>query len=70
MAMLPESEDKELLCSLAHMMRTAYDRLKSADKDICTLSMGMSGDYGLCIGQGSNMIRLGTAIFGNRNYNV
>ena len=70
MAMLPESEDKELLCSLAHMMRTAYDRLKSADKDICTLSMGMSGDYELCIGQGSNMIRLGTAIFGNRNYNV
>lgn len=69
MAMLPESDDNSLLCSLAHMMRSAYDRLKRADKDICTLSMGMSGDYSLCIDAGSNMIRLGTAIFNQRIYN-
>jgi hypothetical protein len=31
--------------------------------------MGMSGDWKLCIECGSNMIRLGTAIFGARNYN-
>ena len=70
MAMLPESEDIKLLCDLAHMMRTAYDRLKSADSNICHLSLGMSGDYQLCLDAGSNMIRLGTAIFGKRNYNI
>ena len=69
MAMLPDSDDTALLCDLAHLMRGAYDKIKSADKDICVLSMGMSGDYQLCVDAGSNMIRLGTAIFNSRNYN-
>lgn len=68
MAMLPNSDDIPLLCRLAHMMRGAYDELKDADPDICALSMGMSGDYRLCIDAGSNMIRLGTAIFNKRTY--
>ena len=33
-----------------------------------TLSMGMSGDYQLALDEGSNMIRVGGAIFGARNY--
>ncbi len=33
-----------------------------------TLSMGMSGDYRIAIEEGSNMIRVGSAIFGERNY--
>ena len=33
-----------------------------------TISMGMSGDYSLAIQEGSTMIRVGTTIFGNRNY--
>lgn len=33
-----------------------------------TLSMGMSGDYPLAIACGSNMVRVGSAIFGARNY--
>ena len=36
-------------------------------KEINTLSIGMSGDYELAINNGSNMIRLGSAIFGKRN---
>ena len=67
MAMLPDSDDNALLCDLAHRMRSAYDGLKRADSDICVLSMGMSGDYRLCIDAGSNMIRLGTAIFNKRS---
>ena len=67
MAMLPDSDDTALLHSLAHKMRLAYDELKKADGEICALSMGMSGDYKLCIEEGSNMIRLGTAIFGKRS---
>ena len=69
MAMLPDSDDTALLFSLARAMRNEYDKLKSLDGDISVLSMGMSGDYELCIEAGSNMIRLGTAIFGKRNYN-
>ncbi len=68
MAMLPDTDDIPLLCALAHKLRGAYDNLKSADPDICVLSMGMSGDYKLCIEAGSNLIRLGTAIFGERHY--
>ena len=34
------------------------------------LSMGMSGDYADAIAEGATMIRVGTAIFGARNYNV
>ncbi|NJW55723.1 YggS family pyridoxal phosphate-dependent enzyme, partial [Salinimicrobium sp. CDJ15-91] len=33
-----------------------------------TLSMGMSGDYKIAINCGSTMIRVGSAIFGERNY--
>jgi pyridoxal phosphate enzyme (YggS family) len=35
----------------------------------CDLSMGMSGDYEIAIKNGSTMVRIGSAIFGNRNYN-
>ncbi|MCB0450274.1 MAG: YggS family pyridoxal phosphate-dependent enzyme [Confluentibacter sp.] len=34
-----------------------------------TISMGMSGDYQLAIASGSTMVRLGSSIFGERNYN-
>ncbi|MBL6820173.1 MAG: YggS family pyridoxal phosphate-dependent enzyme [SAR86 cluster bacterium] len=43
-----------------------YNELKSKDENISTLSIGMSSDYNLAIQSGSNMIRLGTVIFGNR----
>ena len=68
MAMLPDSDDTPLLLSLAHAMRKEFEKLKSIDSGISVLSMGMSGDYKLCIEAGSNMIRLGTAIFNSRNY--
>ena len=34
------------------------------------LSMGMSGDYEVAIEEGSNMVRVGTAIFGHRDYSI
>ncbi len=68
MAMLPDTDDKKLLSSLAEKMRQKYDYFREKDENFIHLSMGMSGDYELCISAGSNMIRLGTAIFGNRNY--
>lgn len=69
MAMLPESDDKEYLKELAQKMRTLYDCFKDSGAYFKYLSMGMSGDWKICLDAGSNMIRLGTAIFGARNYN-
>ena len=37
-------------------------------KDLNTLSMGMSGDYKIAIKYGSTMVRIGSTIFGARNY--
>jgi len=68
MAMLPISDDKELLASLVKKMRALYDKAKAEDGNIEFLSMGMSGDYKLCVENGSNMVRIGTTIFGKRNY--
>lgn len=43
---------------------------KMYDNKLKYLSMGMSGDYAQAILCGSNMVRVGTAIFGARNYNI
>ncbi len=69
MAMLPDTDDENELKRLAVSMRKLYDKLRATDGNIKHLSMGMSGDWKICIECGSNMIRLGTAIFGARNYN-
>jgi pyridoxal phosphate enzyme (YggS family) len=68
MAMLPDSEDECLLRALAQKMRGLYEWAKTNIKSVEYLSMGMSGDYKLCLQEGSNMIRLGSTIFGARNY--
>jgi uncharacterized pyridoxal phosphate-containing UPF0001 family protein len=38
------------------------------DNDRVELSMGMSGDYPVAIEEGATIIRVGTALFGSRNY--
>lgn len=68
MAMLPDSDDQELLADLTDEMRALYDTARRKDENLSFLSMGMSGDYKLCIAHGSNMIRLGSTLFGARNY--
>lgn len=68
MAMLPLSDDERLLTGLCDDMRALYERAKQGDGNISYLSMGMSGDWKLCLSHGANMIRLGTAIFGERDY--
>ena len=67
MAMLPLDSDEVKLRSLAKAMRKKFDELNGPGANLKYLSMGMSGDWKLCIEEGSNMIRLGTAIFGKRS---
>ena len=57
-----EKRTKEQFEEIAQL----YNDLKSKDEKIATLSIGMSSDYNLAIQSGSNMIRLGTVIFGKR----
>ncbi len=68
MAMLPDSDDEALLRGLAGKMRRLFNWAKTQSKEVEYLSMGMSGDYRLCVEEGSNMIRVGSTIFGERNY--
>ena len=49
-------------------LKTLYNHHKKQHPDFTTLSMGMSGDYKLAIKNGSTMIRVGSSIFGSRNY--
>ncbi len=69
MAMLPHSNDLKLIENLCKDMRALYNSLKNVYNEFEYLSVGMSGDYKIAIQNGSNMIRLGSLIFGKRNYN-
>ena len=70
MAMLPKTDDEKLLSLLCEKMRTIYDGLKKEGLPFSYLSIGMSADYKIAIKHGSNMIRLGSCIFGKRNYSI
>ena len=49
-------------------LKSMFDALKAKLSDISILSMGMSGDYAIAIEEGSTMVRIGSSIFGARNY--
>lgn len=68
MAMLPDVDDEALLRALTRKMRQLFDWAKLESSEVEYLSMGMSGDYPLCVEEGSNMIRVGSTIFGARDY--
>ena len=57
-------EFESLKNTFDQLSKYLYDNLKPE-----IVSMGMSGDYELAIEFGSTMIRVGSSIFGNRNYN-
>ncbi|MDE6412227.1 MAG: YggS family pyridoxal phosphate-dependent enzyme [Clostridia bacterium] len=67
MAMLPLEASDEESGKLCNQMRALFEKARAQDENIKYLSMGMSGDYKLCLAHGSNMIRLGTTLFGERN---
>ena len=65
MAMLPDSTNEVLLTDLAKKVRAVYDEYREK-YNLIYLSMGMSNDYKIAIENGSNMIRVGSKIFGRR----
>ncbi len=71
MGMASNSDDKHLVEHDFMRIREVYDEVLRIAPDLVgfdTLSMGMSGDWPLAVKQGSNLVRVGTAIFGNREY--
>ena len=68
MAMLPAVEEETQKRELVRKMRRLYEWAKTQSASVEYLSIGMSGDYRLCIEEGSNVIRLGSTIFGAREY--
>lgn len=68
MGMATFTENKMQVSSEFKKLKTIYDELKPDFSDFKVLSMGMSGDYKLAIAEGSNMIRVGSAVFGERSY--
>ena len=68
MGMASYTDDKELVNNEFKKMKKLFEKMKSIDSNIKILSIGMSDDYSLAIKNGSNMIRVGSKIFGKRNY--
>ena len=48
-------------------MKDLYERFKKTSDGFEYLSMGMSGDFGVAIEEGANVVRIGTAVFGARS---
>lgn len=68
MMIAPNLPDVEDCRPLFRQMRTLFDEMKSARAAFDFLSMGMTHDYKVAVEEGANVVRVGTAIFGERVY--
>ena len=71
MAVMPLTDDEAYLDGLFARMRELFERMREAavpGTEIEELSMGMSGDYRLAARHGATVVRVGSAIFGPREY--
>ncbi|MCF8225547.1 MAG: YggS family pyridoxal phosphate-dependent enzyme [Bacteroidales bacterium] len=72
MGMATFTEDFELVRKEFQNLKRIFDQLKEnrfrEQQGFSILSMGMSADYHTAVEEGSNMIRVGSTIFGERNY--
>lgn len=71
MTVAPNSENPEEIRWVFKKMKEIYENISSMDlknTEMKYLSMGMTNDFEIAIEEGSNIVRIGTAIFGARNY--
>ena len=71
MCIAPFYEDPDNVREYFRVVKEQYDELAKIDHENLEfkyLSMGMSHDYRVAVREGSNMVRIGSAIFGRRNY--
>lgn len=74
MGMASNTDDEAQVLGEFRRLKQIFDTFKekyfNESTDFNTISAGMSGDYQLAIREGSNMVRIGSSIFGERNYNL
>ena len=73
MTIAPPVEHPEDARGYFKEMKTVFEEIKAAsipNVEMKELSMGMTGDFEVAIEEGATMVRVGTAIFGERNYAV
>ncbi|MDA9843838.1 YggS family pyridoxal phosphate-dependent enzyme [Flavobacteriaceae bacterium] len=68
MGMASFTDNIEQIKNEFFQLKTIFDKTQNQLPECTILSMGMSGDYPLAIQAGSTMIRVGSKIFGQRNY--
>lgn len=72
MCMASNTPDMVQVRSEFHQARVYFDELKQRffadDPHFCKRSWGMSHDYGVAMDEGATLVRVGTAIFGEREY--
>lgn len=68
MAIPEPTADYTSQCRPFRQLREIYERIRAAGLPLDTLSMGMSHDLEAAIAEGATIVRIGAAIFGERNY--
>lgn len=66
MTLPPPAPDPELSRPYFARLRAVRDRLRDRWPEVVELSMGMSGDFPVAVEEGATMVRVGTAVFGER----
>ncbi|MGE0562640.1 MAG: YggS family pyridoxal phosphate-dependent enzyme [Flavobacteriales bacterium] len=69
MGMATNTDNEEQIRNEFKDLKRLFQKLSISHNKLTILSMGMSGDYKIAIEEGSTMIRIGSSIFGQRNYN-
>ncbi len=74
MAMATNTDDVERIKADFSEARQVFERLKTEyfkeEQAFSILSMGMSGDYKIAVAMGANLVRIGSLIFGQRDYST
>ncbi len=67
MGMASFVDDQKIIDKEFKTLKVLFDKIRSSNKKFEIISMGMTLDYNLAIKNGSNVIRIGSKIFGERN---
>ena len=67
MGMASFVNDESIIDKEFKKLKVLFDKIKCSNKNFRIISMGMTMDYNLAIKNGSNIIRIGSKIFGERN---
>ena len=68
MTMAPLTDDTNIIRKSFRDLRNLKDRINNKGYNLTELSMGMTSDFEIAIEEGATMIRIGSAIFGDRDY--